>query len=118
MHIYAFGSVCRGEISQNSDIDLLVIGGGDASQYDPDIYSIYSYERIQQLWLEGNPFAWHLFLESRILFSSDEQDFLRNLGRPAPYKYCTRDCERFFFVTRVPRYPAVKAKYSICPPYF
>ena len=95
MHIYAFGSVCRGEIRPNSDIDLLVLGGGDVSQYDPDIYSIYSYERIQELWCEGNPFAWHLSLESRLLFSSDKHDVLQALGRPAPYRCCVRDCEKF-----------------------
>ncbi|MCU1269096.1 MAG: nucleotidyltransferase [Acidobacteriaceae bacterium] len=100
MHIYAFGSVCRGEISQDSDVDLLVIGGADASQYDPDTYSIYSYDRIKGLWREGNPFAWHLFLESKLLFSSDRQDFLQSLGSPTAYKHCTRDCERFLALFR------------------
>ena len=95
MHIYAFGSICRGEIHPNSDVDLLVIGGGDVAQYDPDIYSIYTYERIQELWREGNPFAWHLSLESRLLFSSDDQDFLQSLGKPASYSCCAQDCEKF-----------------------
>jgi hypothetical protein len=95
MHIYAFGSICRGEIYPNSDVDLLVIGGGAVAQYDPAIYSIYSYERIKDLWREGNPFAWHLSLESRLLFSSDDQDFLQSLGKPALYSHCARDCEKF-----------------------
>jgi hypothetical protein len=100
MHIYAFGSICRGEVYPNSDVDLLVVGGGDVSQYDPDIYSIYSYERMAQLWREGNPFAWHLSLESRLLFSSDKQDFLQSLGRPSQYRHCVRDCETFFALFR------------------
>lgn len=100
MHIYAFGSICRGEIYPNSDVDLLVIGGGDVAQYDPDIYSIYSYEKIQELWREGNPFAWHLSLESRLLFPSDGQDFLQSLGKPAPYSCCIRDCEKFLSLFR------------------
>jgi hypothetical protein len=100
MHIYAFGSVCRGEVSRDSDVDLLVIGGGDASQYDPDTYSIYSPERIRDLWREGNPFAWHLSLESRLVFASDHVDFLQALGSPAPYKNCARDCERFLALFR------------------
>lgn len=100
MHIYAFGSICRGEIYPNSDVDLLVISGGDVTQYDPDIYSIYTYERIQELWGEGNPFAWHLSLESRLLFSSDDHDFLRSLGKPAPYSCCVRDCEKFLSLFR------------------
>ena len=98
MHIYAFGSICRGEITPASDVDLLVIGGRDAGQYDQDVYSIYSSERIRDLWREGNPFAWHLSLESQLLFSSDKQNFLRELGRPAPYRHCARDCEKFSFL--------------------
>jgi Nucleotidyltransferase domain len=100
MHIYAFGSICRGEIYPNSDVDLLVIGGGDIAQYDPDVYSIYSHARIRELWREGNPFAWHLSLESRLLFSSDKQDFLQSLGTPTPYRHCARDCEKFFSLFR------------------
>jgi Polymerase beta, Nucleotidyltransferase len=100
MYIYAFGSICRGEICQSSDIDLLVIGGDNHSQYDPELYSIYSYERIRDLWDEGNPFAWHLSLESRLLFSSDKHDFLQALGRPSPYRHSSRDCERFFALFR------------------
>ena len=100
MHIYAFGSICRGEIHPDSDVDLLVIGGGDVAQYDPDIFSIYTYERIRELWGEGNPFAWHLSLESRLLFSSDDQDFLRSLGKPAPYSCCARDCQKFLSLFR------------------
>ena len=95
MHIYAFGSVCRGEIDSDSDVDILVIGGKEPSQYDPSIYSVYSYDRIEELWREGNPFAWHLFLESRLLFASDNNDFLRSIDRPSRYKKCVEDCEKF-----------------------
>jgi hypothetical protein len=95
MHIYAFGSICRGEIQPSSDVDLLVIGESSVDRCDPDVYSIYTYERIQELWREGNPFAWHLSLESRLLFSSDNQDFLQSLGKPASYSCCARDCDNF-----------------------
>src|SRR5260370_33489855 len=95
MHIYAFGSVCRGEVSTGSDVDLLAIVENDESRFDLDVYSVYSYERIQDLWEEGNPFAWHLFLESRILFSGDAKDYLKALGSPNPYRHCIRDCEKF-----------------------
>jgi hypothetical protein len=64
------------------------------------VYSIYSYKRIQELWGEGNPFAWHLSLESRLLFSSDENDYLKALGSPKPYKQCVRDCEKFLALFR------------------
>jgi len=96
MHIYAFGSVCRGDISPKSDIDLLAITDGHDSRFDPDIYSIYSYKRIKELWQEGNPFAWHLALESKLLYSSDQNDYLKTLGNPASYRNCVRDCEKFY----------------------
>lgn len=95
MHIYAFGSICRGDISQGSDIDLLAIVEGYNAKFDPDKFSIYSYERIQELWQEGNPFAWHLSLEARLIFSSDQRDYLKELGSPAPYKDYVRDCIKF-----------------------
>ena len=100
MHIYAFGSVCRGDISINSDIDLLAIIEGLDSRFDPDNYSIYSYKRIKELWQEGNPFAWHLALESKLLFSSDQCDYLKSLGDPASYKTCVKDCEKFYSLFR------------------
>jgi hypothetical protein len=100
MHIYAFGSVCRGDVSLGSDVDLLAIVEEYEPRFDPDVYSIYSYKRIQELWGEGNPFAWHLSLESRLLFSSDENDYLKALGSPKPYKRCVHDCEKFLALFR------------------
>lgn len=96
MHIYAFGSVCRGDILPNSDIDLLAIVGGYDSRFSPDDYSIYSYHRIEEIWQEGNPFAWHLASESRLIYSSDEENFLRSLGNPQPYRNAARDCQKFY----------------------
>jgi hypothetical protein len=100
MHIYAFGSVCRGEISPDSDVDLLAVLDNFDSRFNPEAFSIYSYRRLKELWLEGNPFAWHLALESRLLFSSDNQDFLRALGQPNLYKHCVSDCEKFYSLFR------------------
>jgi Nucleotidyltransferase domain len=96
MHIYAFGSVCRGEISFDSDIDLLALVKGHDPRLDPSKYSIYSYEKIKLLWLKGSPFAWHLFLESRLLFAQDQSDYLKTLGMPASYLRYVADCEKFF----------------------
>ncbi|MBD2214240.1 nucleotidyltransferase domain-containing protein [Nostoc linckia FACHB-104] len=100
MHIYAFGSICRGDISLGSDIDLLAIVEGYDSRIDPDTFSIYSYKRIQEIWQEGNPFAWHLSLESRLIFSSDQLDYLKLLQNPQKYKNCVQDCEKFFSLFR------------------
>jgi hypothetical protein len=98
MHIYAFGSICRGDIRQGSDIDLLALVDGYDSRFDPDTFSVYSYSRIVDLWSEGNPFAWHLFLESRLVFASDGSDFLNSLSSPREYTACLRDCEKFYGV--------------------
>ncbi len=106
MHIYAFGSVCRGDVSLASDVDLLAVVNGFDSRFDPNTYSIYSYKRIEDLWQEGNPFAWHLFLESRLLFASDGRNFIESLGGPAPYKNCVRDCEKFLSIFRDARVAA------------
>jgi hypothetical protein len=95
MHIYAFGSVCRGEIDHGSDVDLLACVDGAVPKIDPKKYSIYRYERLKDLWREGNPFAWHLHLESSLIFSSDGLDFLRRLGSPQPYRAGASDCAKF-----------------------
>ena len=95
MHIYAFGSVCRGEIDIYSDIDLLAITD-KSSQFNELSYSVYTHQKIIELWKLGNPFAWHLFWESKILFSSDGNDFLKSLSKPAQYKNCLTDCLKFY----------------------
>lgn len=95
MHIYAFGSICRGEVDRGSDVDLLACVDGPAPQIDLEKYSLYRYERLHALWREGNPFAWHLHLESKLLFSFDGSDFLGGLGEPACYTAGDVDCEKF-----------------------
>ena len=67
MHVYAFGSICRGDVSLTSDIDLLAVVDGYDPRFDPNVFSIYSYNRIEELWAEGNPFAWHLAKESKVV---------------------------------------------------
>ena len=95
MHIYAFGSICRGDISVDSDVDLLALVEGRDSRLDPDKFSIYSYKRISELWSSGNAFAWHLALESKLIYSEDGGDFLKRLGRPSEYVGAAEDCRRF-----------------------
>ncbi|MGH8521696.1 MAG: nucleotidyltransferase domain-containing protein [Gammaproteobacteria bacterium] len=94
-HFYAFGSICRGETDPASDIDLLACISTPRPEIDPKKFSIYTYERIEQLWREGNPFAWHLHLESRLIFSSDGSNFLVGLGVPSTYARASEDCMKF-----------------------
>lgn len=95
MHLYAFGSICRGDLDLLSDIDLLAIVNRFDDRLDPAKFSIYSYRRMKKIWEAGNPFAWHLYSESRLLFSSDEHDFLDSLGEPNQYTDVQADCEKF-----------------------
>lgn len=94
-HFYAFGSICRGEIDKSSDVDLLACFTGANQEIDIEKFSVYRHERLQQLWTEGNPFAWHLHLESKLLFSSDGVDFIKSLGVPSAYKAGVIDFEKF-----------------------
>ena len=95
MHLYAFGSICRGDLDQLSDVDLLALIDKPDDRLDSNKFSIYSYKRIKELWYAGNPFAWHLWAEGRLLFASDKTDFLKNLGEPLKYNDVLKDCEKF-----------------------
>lgn len=64
-------------------------------RFEFEQFSIYSYRRLQELWLEGNPFAWHLSIEARLLYSSSNADYLESLEVPAKYCKSKTDCERF-----------------------
>jgi hypothetical protein len=94
-HIYIFGSICRGEVAIDSDIDLLAIIDSFDPRFDPNVYSVYSHQRLTEIWRDGNPFAWHLWKESRLVFSSDGTDFLKDLGKPSRYNCAAADCEKF-----------------------
>lgn len=96
-HLYAFGSLCRGEIDELSDVDLLacVETQQQARQFDSGRFSIYTRDRIRTLWRQGNPFAWHLHFESKLVFTSDGKDFLQELDAPHAYEKAEEDCARF-----------------------
>lgn len=99
MEIYAFGSIMRGEIDELSDIDILVLK--DIEELIPNIdkekYSIYTYQRILQMWEEGNPFSWHLFSESKCLYHNNDNTnpFLETLGKPSQYTNMVFDLHKF-----------------------
>lgn len=99
MHIYIFGSICRGEYLQDSDIDLLVcIQENDTHEFDTTKFSIYHYTRLKELWSEGNPFAWHLYLESKLVYASDDLDYIKNLGKPSFYCNFNSDFNKFYML--------------------
>jgi len=94
LSIYLFGSFSRGEQTPDSDLDLLIIT--DESRDEAAIndflnlnnlassdVSIYSYNRLKEYFQQGHLFAWHLFLESKIL---NGLDIISALGEPKKYK--------------------------------
>lgn len=95
VHFYAFGSICRGEVDESSDVDLLACITDSDKKVDTNKFSVYTHERVKDLWQEGNPFAWHLYLESKLLYSEDKKDFLQDLGPPRKYKNGLNDCTKF-----------------------
>jgi predicted nucleotidyltransferase len=98
--IRLFGSYARGDQSQHSDYDILVIlkksqrisedlEKNVKDLFDRDIsISWYSIEKIRHLYKMGHLFAWHLHLESKAL---EQDDFLNTLGKPAEYVYSFKD---------------------------
>lgn len=99
-HVYAFGSLVRGDFDLSSDIDVLAVTAAEDARFDPEKYSLYTHARIRDIWEEGNAFAWHLHFESRLIYSSDDADLLRNLGPPSPYRSASQDCRRFRAIFR------------------
>jgi Nucleotidyltransferase domain len=113
LHIYAFGSLCRGEVSPESDVDLLAAVSGGSNELKRSVFSIYSHRRLAEIWDEGNPFAWHLHLEAMLIFSHDGNDFLKMLGAPSPYARRVADCSRFMHLFRQARLSAEADSASI-----
>lgn len=98
MYIYLFGSLCRGEIDEFSDVDLLAITGSNEiyeNQLDTQKFSIYKEKRLKELWTEGNPFAWHLFQESKLIYSDNKENIMESWGKPNPYINVESDLKKF-----------------------
>ena len=51
MHIYVFGSLCRGDLSLGSDVDLLAIVDEYNQGLDKEVFSIYSYNNSSDSFL-------------------------------------------------------------------
>lgn len=91
--IYVFGSICRGEISPTSDVDVLVLPFTDDRSKLPVSWSIYAPELLREYYSQGRLFAWHLHLEAKCIFSPFERPFLNSLGAPAPYSTMRKDID-------------------------
>lgn len=91
--IYVFGSICRGESTPTSDVDVLVVPFEVDSSKFPQNWSIYSPELLAEYFKAGRLFAWHLHLEARCVYSPRSESFLASLGPPAPYSTIVDDID-------------------------
>jgi len=115
MEIYIFGSVVRGEIDNYSDVDLLILKEKDEllSEIDSEQYSIYTYQRISEIWNEGNPFSWHLYVESKCVFSNNNVSFLKSLGTPGKYNNLLNDLDKFKSLYESSKTSILEENYSV-----
>jgi predicted nucleotidyltransferase len=99
--IRLFGSYARGEETQFSDFDILVILN-KSQVINPELeekvkqlfkrdisISWYSRDRIDLMFHMGHLFAWHLFLESKPV--TEEHDIIAKLGVPKQYTFAEPD---------------------------
>src|SRR5216683_206867 len=105
---YIFGSVGRGEQDSLSDLDVLAVvktGAGripeslvishipkEFKSLKPSI-SWYGSDRLQEMFRNGELFAWHLHREAIPLFDPDR--FLSQLGKPSAYQEFVADVASF-----------------------
>jgi hypothetical protein len=115
--IRIFGSKARGDDDSSSDTDVLVIYEGIPLPNDRENtltliksrvgsnvdVAEYSLSRIRHFFLSGDLFAWHLFQESKKLFSRSS-DLIDSLGKPQPYTSARKDISGFAsLLNTVPR---------------
>src|SRR4051812_36936463 len=96
--LYVFGSVARGQRDERSDLDLLAVVADRAGKVpEEDIVarlpaafenlersiSWYGRNRIEEMFRNGELFAWHLHNETVPIF--EREPFIASLGQPAPY---------------------------------
>lgn len=91
--IYVFGSICRGESTPTSDVDVLVVPFEVERSRFPQHWSVYSSELLSEYFKAGRLFAWHLHLEAKCIFSPRSESFLASLGPPAPYSTIMDDLD-------------------------
>lgn len=94
-----FGSFVRGDFDEDSDYDVLLITR-DQVDLECSIYKVnnyllenlniktdiswYSKDKINNLFLDGDLFAWHIFFESKKIIN-ENTDYIDFLGLPKKY---------------------------------
>ena len=96
---YVFGSVARGDATATSDVDILVIPRDENCSRDyPPTWSVYQRQTVLDYYKMGRLFAWHLYLESRCLFTPLPTPWLSSLGEPSSYQTARQDVEQLWML--------------------
>lgn len=102
--VWLYGSVSRGDAYTSSDVDILVVGGGDLPSEVSERYcerrlslSRYSWDELISMASYGSLFLHHMKVEARPLFESPgAEGRLRNLLTNLPrYQRARRDLRAF-----------------------
>ena len=102
--VWLYGSVSRGDAHTSSDVDILVVGGGDLPREVSERYcgrrlslSRYSWDELMSMASYGSLFLHHMKAEARPLFESPgAAGRLRNLLGGLPrYQRVRRDLRAF-----------------------
>ncbi|MBD9435721.1 nucleotidyltransferase domain-containing protein [Pseudoxanthomonas sp. PXM03] len=104
VEVAIFGSVARGENDAKSDLDVIAVvnnaSGISKEALRSEIQSffneriglsIYGRRRIEAMWEDGSPFAWHLYSQARPI-KGFRSDFLTDFGAPSSYENERADC--------------------------
>lgn len=103
--IRIFGSRARGDDGADSDLDVLYVvdssRAGEQSWAEAQFsgmpraekkdISLYGERRLRKMFETGHLFAWHLYLESKPVWSDASGSFVESLGRPACYVEARKD---------------------------
>lgn len=107
--IFLFGSAARGDPDEASDIDVMAVYGlevhsGARERLKSELVRVYgdrislaeyTWNRIDEMFLQGHLFAWHLFLESRHLPIIGSKVSAGSFAQPSPYLTGREDAMRF-----------------------
>ena len=84
--LYLFGSVITGDVDSGSDVDVLVVIDDLKNRENyPDAWSVYSRQRIEELFRAGTLFSWHLYLDAILIYPSTSLGLIQSIGEPSEY---------------------------------
>lgn len=101
MWIYIFGSTVRGEIDPQSDVDVLAIVKNKCDRTKlPKHFLVYNNVELERIFKRGDLFSHHLAMESKLVYSHDGSNPVKELGTPEPYSFGVQNLEDFYQIAQ------------------